>query len=61
MDIHKSLDEFEFRSDATTDYRVTCSCHSASEKYSFFRFSWPFLFRFLMLAVKEELAYYFEC
>ena len=23
-DIHKSLDEFEFRPDPTTDYRVSC-------------------------------------
>ena len=24
LDIHKSIDEFEFRSDAITDYRVSC-------------------------------------
>ena len=33
MDIHESLDEFKFRQDPTTDYRV--SCPLASEKLMF--------------------------
>ena len=41
--MHKSLDEFEFLPGPITDYAV--SCHWASEKYSFPRFSQPFLLR----------------
>ena len=43
QDIHKSMDEFEFRSDPITDYRV--SCPIVSENYTFTRFPMQFLFR----------------
>ena len=43
QDIHKSMDEFEFRSDPITDYGV--SCPWVSENYTFTRFPMQFLFR----------------
>ena len=43
--MHKSLDEFEFLSDLTTDFKVSCTL--ASEKYSFSRLSLSYIPRYV--------------
>ena len=52
QDLHKSMDEFEFRSDPITDYGV--SCPWVSENYTFTRFPMQFLFRSFYPPTKSE-------